>query len=65
MDSPKKKPVDDMARTLYVEGTGMSGPELSDLVSKILKDGGYSPQDTETRKALGRAYQALLQENVA
>ncbi len=52
----KKMPVAEMAEELSAKAHGLSGPELVELVTKIMKEGGYDPQDSDIRNKIGNIY---------
>jgi hypothetical protein len=52
-------PVKEMAEELWKESAGKSGPELSDLVGKIMMKGGYNPQDSKIRTEIGEIFRQI------
>ena len=63
MKNPSKtrKPmtIAEMADEVYSRGSGASGPELSDLVTQIMKANGYDPQDAVIRREIGEEFRSL------
>ena len=54
----RKTPVE-MADEVYEKGAGASGPELSNIVSEVMKANGYNPQDKPVRLDIGKNFRLL------
>ncbi len=56
----KIKTPEEMAEDIHAASRGASGPELADLVSKIMKENGYAPQDPVVRNQIGASFRRLV-----
>jgi hypothetical protein len=54
-----RKTVGEMAEEIYRRGIDASGPELSDLVTEVMKSGGYDPQDGDVRREIGKLFKSF------
>lgn len=54
----KKTPVE-IAEEIYRRDVGLSGSELSDLVTKVMKENRDDPQDEKLRSEIGRIFKEL------
>ena len=52
--------VEQMAEEVWKRGVGASGPQLSDLVTEVMKSNGNDPQDPLVRGEIGKIFRTLL-----
>ena len=55
----KKKTIEEMGIEIYQRGVGASGPELVDLVTKVMSANRDDPRDRNLRKKIGLAFRDL------
>ncbi len=58
MSDPKKTP-EDMAGEIYRRGSNLSASEMSELVSRVMKEHGYDPNDKKLRVEIGKIYRRI------